>query len=151
MVTVECISVASYSIIMLKTILYSLLGIAGALIVSVVLVFCSPVLLHHYGNALIAASETRVEANTRFTTLRARDVQRRLEIESVNTLDDIRQWAERSGVTYDERSSLFFRGLDLIDYPEHCTNTLFSEHRFGHFYVYKSRQTCPLNGTEHSS
>lgn len=136
---------------MLKTALYSLLGIAAALIVSVVMVFCSPMLLHHYGNTLIAASETRVEANTRFTTLRVRDVQRRLEIASIDSLDDLRQWADRSGVSYDERASLFFRGLDLIDYPEPCTNTLLSQHRFGHFYVYKSRYVCPPSDAESSS
>lgn len=136
---------------MLKTALYSLLGIAAALIVSVVMVFCSPMLLHHYGNTLIAASETRVEANTRFTTLRVRDVQRRLEIASIDSLDDLRQWADRSGVSYQERASLFFRGLDLIDYPEPCTNTLLSQHRFGHFYVYKSRHVCPPSDVENNS
>lgn len=136
---------------MLKTALYSLLGIAAALIVSVVMVFCSPMLLHHYGNTLIAASETRVEANTRFTTLRVRDVQRRLEISSIDSLDDLRQWADRSGVSYHERASLFFRGLDLIDYPEPCTNTLLSQHRFGHFYVYKSRHVCPPSDVESNS
>ncbi|MFY0663088.1 MAG: hypothetical protein JXQ97_00565 [Natronospirillum sp.] len=130
---------------MLKNLIYSIMGITGALLISAALVICSPVLLNHYGNALIASSSARVDAETQFSTLRPQDVKRRLELDQLMGLDDIKAWAERIGIRYYERASLFFNTLDLFDYPEDCFNTLLGEHRLGHFYVYKSRRVCPAD------